>query len=1186
MAVAALWAAPVVPAVQAATYYSTNILNDSPLLYWSFDESEGNAQQLAPLGPPPPVTTENDLLAVSGAGRVNHADIGGLPKLGRAANFNGANFFRADTLRTAGASLNAPWAVEFWMQATGPNTGNRADYLINFGNVSADNSPAFIYDFEPDTLEVFGGSAGRTGSSPAVADTNWHHVVWVFYGDGITGVANRCELWLDGVNAGNVRDTYSRAIKLNQRLLVGAASAAGANGFEGRLDELAVYDLSGYGDETGVGAKVTQLVGDHYLEGTVDTGNAYGEAVLADAPLLYWNFDEESGNALQKATITLPLPVNSQNQLIAQAGATRIAHEAIGSGFQLGNALDLSGANYFQAVDLDVGIGSVGAPWAVEFWMQVGGANTLGSGDRQDYLLNIGANAPAFIYDYKPEQLEIYSSVRTDNGPVIRDTNWHHVLWVFFGDGSTGVSSRVEAFVDGLNLGRDVRNNFTRALNVSDQLLVGAALTDGTGGFTGRMDELAVYRLTGLASEAAVRARATLLASNHYLAAFGPPGNAVITITSQPADATAQKGGTASFTVTATVAGAPADSLTYQWLRNGSPIGGATARVYTTPVLSLGDLGTNSYAVRVGTLGGVFLLSRDALLTVPVPPYEPTFYTGLVLQDNPFLYWNFDENAGNALQRAPLGTPPPVTTENDLLPVAGAKRVASTGKLGSAASLSGSDFFQAAALRAGKASLAAPWACEFWLKVEGDNSTDRQDYLVNFGNDPGGDNAPAFIYDFKPNQLEVFGGAAGRTENNPLLNDAAWHHVVWVFYGDGTVGVADRLDAYLDGVLVPNVRGSFSRSFKLNEGLLVGAATVAGVNGFEGSLDELAVYDLGGLADEAAVTAKAQSLASHYAQAFSANPVAYSTVILAAAPVLYWNFDEADGPARQLVPVTIPPYDNTRNELVPVLSAGRVEHSLSGGLFLGNAASFSGLNFFQALDLETAKTILPAPWAVEFWMQATGENTANRADYLLNFGTSPDNYPAFIYDFKPDQLEVYGGEGGRSDNGPILADANWHHVLWVFYGDGASGVADRLEAWVDGVNLGNARNNYSRGVKVSEQLLVGAALANAANGFEGHLDELAVYDWSGLGSEAAVAAKAQDLVTRHRGAATNPPPRLAMARSATQLTLSWTRTGFVLQENSNLANAAGWSDVTGGSTSPVTLTLPASGHNFYRLRSQ
>ena len=43
-----------------------------------------------------------------------------------------------------------------------------------------------------------------------------------------------------------------------------------------------------------------------------------------------------------------------------------------------------------QRAQLDAGLPSIKAPWAVEFWMQVQGAN---AGERQNYLLNFGGNA-------------------------------------------------------------------------------------------------------------------------------------------------------------------------------------------------------------------------------------------------------------------------------------------------------------------------------------------------------------------------------------------------------------------------------------------------------------------------------------------------------------------------------------------------------------------------------------------------------------------------------------------------------------------------------------------------------------------------------------------------------------------------------------------------------------------------
>jgi hypothetical protein len=398
-------------------------------------------------------------------------------------------------------------------------------------------------------------------------------------------------------------------------------------------------------------------------------------------------------------------------------------------------------------------------------------------------------------------------------------------------------------------------------------------------------------------------------------------------------------------------------------------------------------------------------------------------------------------------------------------------------------------------------------------------------------------------------------------------------------------GVADRMDAWIDGVNTGNVRAAFARSIKLNERLIVGAALPGGVNAFEGMIDEVAVYDLSGLPDEAAVAARAAELATHHATAFSADPQPYADFVLSHQPVLYWNFDEEDGAAEQLVPIVPAPPDNAQNTLLPVADASRVSHTEVGGLFLGRAADFTGGNFFRAVDLDSGRALLHAPWAVEFWMQVGGANDSERQDYLLNFGTSPggDNGPAFIYDYKPDELEVF--HGARTNAGPVVSDDQWHHVVWVYYGDGLTGVADRMDAWLDGVNLGSVRDTFARSIKVNEMLLVGAALQNGVGGFEGRLDEVAVYDLGRFATEAAIESHIEGLVARHRAAALAPAPPplppLVITQNGNQITLSWTGTGLTLQQSAGLT---GWSNVPGGSSSPVVVTItPESPFRYYRL---
>ena len=372
--------------------------------------------------------------------------------------------------------------------------------------------------------------------------------------------------------------------------------------------------------------------------------------------------------------------------------------------------------------------------------------------------------------------------------------------------------------------------------------------------------------------------------------------------------------------------------------------------------------------------------------------------------------------------------------------------------------------------------------------------------------------------------------------------------------------------------------GGFNRNVNLSA-LVVGAALTSGAGGLTGALDEFAVYDLSGLTQEQ-VSAKGASIATnHFAVAKSSSGATYSSVVLADNPILYYNFDEVDGTARQLSPVTLAPVDNSLNDLV---SAGgtRVAHAALGtGFNLGHAAEFDGVSYFQTSALDAGGgAIVNAPWGVEFWMQVQGGNGDNRQDYLLNFN---NNSPAFIYDFKPNQLEMFAGI--RTDNGPVVADTTWHHVFWVFYGDGLTGVADRADAYLDGVAVPNIRDAFTRGLSIGGSLVVGAATPGY-NGFQGGLDEVAVYDLSGLGTEAAVAAKVEQLVASHLAASkAEIPSGLSAQLNRGQLVLTWSGAGYVLQSAGTLGTGAAWTDVAGASVSPYTVVAVANAQQFYRL---
>lgn len=517
------------------------------------------------------------------------------------------------------------------------------------------------------------------------------------------------------------------------------------------------------------------------------------------------------------------------------------------------------------------------------------------------------------------------------------------------------------------------------------------------------------------------------------------------------------------------------------------------------------------------------MTAATAALTIAPAVMAQTDYSKAVTADNPLFYWNFDQaEVGAGILHSRAGAA--VTTENDLQPVGSATRVThaslSSGlRLGSAAGLDGfGSFFQTPGrLRTGKIELTGAWAVEFWMKSDG---VDAKAYLVNFGISPGGDNAPAVIYNFKPSVVEVFTGSGGRTdEGGPVFADQEWHHVVAVYFGNGTDGVAPRTDIYLDGVATTGLQ-PISRRLNLDR-LVFGAALPNGADTFTGNLDELAVYDLQalGLEDEVAVDNWASALVTrHRTSATAAAGESYTNVVKADKPLLYWNFDEAEPGAAAVQQMPVPDAVPGENRLTPVNTPLLATHeALASGLKLGSAADLSAGSFFHTRPLVTAtdETSLPGPYAIELWFQS---QASNEGTYQLNFGNytaNGDNSPALIYNFgtAPLHVELFNGPQRTGLGGPTVTDQAWHHLVIAYYGGGGTGVADRLDFYLD-------RQNYPRAGVVNQPLnlagmVVGAAVLNGANAFTGRIDELAIYDLSSLADEAAVTAKVSSMVNAH-----------------------------------------------------------------------
>ncbi len=89
-------------------------------------------------------------------------------------------------------------------------------------------------------------------------------------------------------------------------------------------------------------------------------------------------------------------------------------------------------------------------------------------------------------------------------------------------------------------------------------------------------------------------------------------------VNTHPSNQTVAVGASASFSVSA----AGSTPLTYQWQKNGVPIGGATSSSYNTPATTMGDSGA-SYRCQISN-GGGSVLSNPAILSVLIPPNVTT----------------------------------------------------------------------------------------------------------------------------------------------------------------------------------------------------------------------------------------------------------------------------------------------------------------------------------------------------------------------------------------------------------------------------------------------------------------------------------------------------------------------------------------------------------------------------------
>ncbi len=379
--------------------YSSTVTSFSPLGYWRFDEA----------------TTSPPLNSVANSGTLGSAadgyvvlDVGkGIPGIvGSALSFTNVGGVVGDCHAKVDVAFSkalnpASFSVEFWLKPTtlgGDTTGAAIFSSLNpngFGGANRQGVVIYLTDtgLIQFRLGLNSGYAGALNStSGALVTGTWKHVVCTY--DGTTQ-----RIYINGVAAGTLATSAagtgwlpnSQAITrlggtvlngsatyapvLTRPAILGANSYAGNRGYDGLMDEVAVYGT----------VLTASKIAAHYQAAT--TNNAgYSAQILADAPLAYWPMNETA--VTPPAASALPIAANSGSVGSAADGTNMwgtLAAQAgpAGAGFGAGN----------KAVYFDGANGSVGLPDAAG--LHVSGNITLMAWVKpqaRDFFRNIIAN--------------------------------------------------------------------------------------------------------------------------------------------------------------------------------------------------------------------------------------------------------------------------------------------------------------------------------------------------------------------------------------------------------------------------------------------------------------------------------------------------------------------------------------------------------------------------------------------------------------------------------------------------------------------------------------------------------------------------------------------------------------------------------------------------------------------------
>ncbi len=443
--------------------YAAAVQADSPSGYWPLQALSG--------------TTSYDQVAFNDITAGTGLTIGQGSPIGRTSSTADGTSNGRGTVAASSSPSAAPntYSLELWFNTTS-TTGGRLAGFGNDRNGSNSSYDRMVFMDDAGTL-VYGVYTGNTetiATKPGLNDGAWHHVVAELSPDGMT-------LYVDGVRVGTkaavtAGQPYDGWWQVGGGNLGGWPANRSTDEYTGQLAQVAVYPAAL--SKAQVRAHYT-ATGRAVAAQNAPT-DAYGAAVAADEPTLYWRLDD-AARASSAADAS-----ESGNNTGRIQGTTGRAPGVTLPGTSSG-AFDLGGNGGYVVASQRT---SNPTTFTASAWFSTtstAGGRIVGFGSSQDARSN---NYDRFVYMVNDGRLRFGvwgpGEQVIDTPRAYNDGDWHQVTATF---GAGGMALYVDGALVGTNANTSVAGYDGYWRVGSDNIWGGA----NTAALNGRVDEVAVY---------------------------------------------------------------------------------------------------------------------------------------------------------------------------------------------------------------------------------------------------------------------------------------------------------------------------------------------------------------------------------------------------------------------------------------------------------------------------------------------------------------------------------------------------------------------------------------------------------------------------------------------------------------------------------------------------------------------